>query len=131
MRKNWIGTVVLVGTSMVAGLLLPQMWEHVLGQPGGFSAEPTQTQVVVNQPVELPKWYVEFVPLPPHGNIRAVAVVDTESKKVAMYHWEVATGKLWLLTVRDIREDLMLNQFNAQSPLPSELRRELQRLENK
>ena len=133
MKKNWIGTFVLVGVSVVVGLLLSQMWEQVLGQPDVFSVS-SPTQVVVKQPVELPKCYVDCVALPPlpgenFPRIRLITVVDTELKKIVAYHMDTTTGKLWLLTTRNIQPDLMIDQYNATSPLPSELLREYQRLE--
>ena len=134
MKKNWIGTVVLVGMSMVAGSLLPQMWEQVLGQPVGFSVE--APQVVVNQPAELPKWCVDFVTLPPlQGEtlprIRVITVVDTESKRIAVYHMDLISGSVKLLTVRNIQPDLTLDQYNPTGLLPTEIMRDKQRLDGK
>jgi transposase InsO family protein len=130
MRRNWIGAGVLVGLSIMSGLFLSQMWEHVLGQPVGFSVE--APQIVVNQPAVLPKWCVDFVSLPQQQGgrppeVRVITVVDTESKKIVVYHLNITTGALQLLSVRDIQPDLMINQFNATSPLPSEIMREVQR----
>ena len=131
MRKHWIGTVVLVGMSMVAGLLLTQMWDQVLGQPGVFSAP--APQVVVHQQAELPKCCVDFTPLLLPGGvpspIRVITVVDTEAKKIAVYHLDLSSGGLKWLSTRDIQPDLKVNQHNALSPLPSEIAREIQRLE--
>jgi len=130
MAKNWIGTVVLVGMSMAAGLYLSQIWEPVLGQHGSFSAE---VPVVVNQPAELPKLCVDFVTVtvPTQGGrpaeIRVITVVDTEAKKIAVYHLEMATGKLYWRSTRDIQPELMVNQFNAMPPLPSEIWQDVQR----
>jgi len=145
MKKKWIGTVVLVSVSVVIGFFLSQTWEQVLGQhnfghPGGFFVEGSQIapqvvapQVVVQQQGELPKWCVDFVSLPPlpgenMSRLRVITVVDTETKKIAVYHLDITTGALRLLSVRDIQPDLMLDQFNATSPLPSEIIREMQRL---
>ena len=132
MKKIWIGVIALIGISLTGAFFL-QMWEQVFGQPVGFSVD--APQVVVNQPAVLPKWCVDFIFLPPQGGklpeIRVITIVDTETKRIAVYHMELATGKLWLLSVRDIQPDLMLNEFNAISPLPSELSKELQRLEGK
>ena len=138
MRKNWIGTVVLVSVSIFAGLVFSQTREQALGQPVGSFAVPPQVnpQVVLQQQPELPKWCVHFVTLPPlQGEhlprIQVITVVDTEAKKIAVYHLDISTGGLKLLSVRDIQPDLMLDQFNATSPLPSEITREMQRLDEK
>jgi len=132
MKRNGIGAVILVGVSVAAGLFLSQMWEPVLGQHGGFStADP---QIVVNQPAELPKLCVDFVTvtMPMQGGrpaeIRVITVVDTEAKKIAVYHLEMATGKLYCRSTRDIQPDLMVTQFNAMPPLPSEVWQDVQRL---
>ena len=131
MRRNWSGTAILVGISLTAGLLVAQTREQSLGQPGGFFME--APKVVVQQPPELPKWCVNFVTLPPLPGeslprIQVITVVDTEGKKIAVYHLDISTGALRLLSVRDIQPDLALDQFNATSPLPTEITREIQRL---
>jgi len=131
MRTNGIGTVVLVGVSMAAGLILSHVWEPVLGQPGGFSVE-APPQVVVRQQAELPKWCVDFTALPSPGGgpspVRVITVVDTETKKIAVYHMDMSTGGLHWLSTRNIQPDLAIDQFNARSPLPSELNQEILRL---
>ena len=131
MRKNWICTVVLVGVSTVAGLLLSQMREQVLGQPGGFAAEVPQ-QVVVQQQAELPKCCVDFTALPLPGggisNIRVITVVDTEAKRIVVYHLDLSTGGLHWLSTRDIQPDITIEEYNALPPLPSEIKQEILRL---
>jgi len=131
MRKNWIGTVVLVGVSMVAGLFLSQMWEPVHGQSGSFSAA-MPPQVVVQQQPELLKCYVDCRPLPLPGGassqILVITVVDTEAKKIAVYHQDMTNGAVAWLSTRNIQPDLMIDQHNARSPLPSEVEQEILRL---
>lgn len=152
MRKNGIGAALLVGVLIAAGLLLSSVGEKVLGQPGtlgqsgmlgqtstlgrgeGFSAP--APQVLMNLPAELPKCCVDFVTLPPAPGesvprFRVITVVDTEAKKIAVYHMEMVTGKLWFRSVRDIKPDLMINQFNASSPTPSEIMGEMERFKEK
>ena len=144
MKRNWIGTIILVSVSIVIGFFLSQTWEQVHGQhslgqhnPGqpGFFMEGQQVvpQVVVQQQPEMPKWFVDFVSLPPLPGehiqrFRAITIVDAETKKIAVYHSDITTGAVRLLSVRNIQPDLMLDQFNATSPLPSEIIREMQRL---
>ena len=144
MKKNWIGTVALVGVSMVAGAVLSQMWEpvhgqpmhgqhtqgqHMHGQPFGFTAETPQVvpQVVVSQPAVMPKWFVNFVPVSPQ--IQTITVVDTEAKRIAFYHLDITDGGLRWLSTRNIQPDLMFDQHNALSPLPDELMQEMRRIE--
>jgi len=122
MRKNWIGTGILVGVSLIAGALFSQIWEQVLGQPGSFSAE--VPQVVVNQPAELPKWCVDFVTSPAYPGVRVITIVDTESKAIVVYHEDLVTGGLKWLSTRNIQQDLMVRGFNTLSPTPIELIRE-------
>jgi len=124
MRKNWVGTVVLVGVSLIAGSLLSQMWVQVLGQNANFALE--VPQVVVNQQAELPKWCVDFVSLSPQ--IRVITIVDTETKRIAVYHLNVVTGGVEWLSTRDIQPDLMVNRFNSLPPFPNQLIQEQQRL---
>ena len=126
---NWIGTVVLVGVSMATGAVISQMWEPALGQPTDVAVEPPMvaSQVVVNQPGELPKWCVDFVSLTPQ--IRVITVVDTESKKIAVYHLNIMDGGLKWLSTRNIQPDLMIDQYNPRPPLPSEVMRDIQQLE--
>lgn len=136
MKRNWIGTVIMVVVSLTAGAIFSQIWEQVQGQPsrgqpGGFFVE--EPQVLVHQPAVLPKWCVDVVWLPPQPGkpqeFRAITIVDTEAKKIAIYHENVTTGQLWWLSTRNIQPDLMVNQFNATSPLPSEMMKEIQQIQ--
>jgi len=118
MRKNWIGTVALVGVSMVAGLFLSQVWEQVQGQSVGLSVEPP-LQVVVQQPAELPKWCVNFAMVQP--GVQVITIVDTETKRILMYRSELQTGGVKLLSSRNIEGDLLFDQLNALPPLPADI----------
>lgn len=51
-----------------------------------------------------------------------IVVVDTDTRTMAVYHVEPAQGKIQLKSVRNLVWDLKMEQFNAQTPLPSELR---------
>ena len=51
-----------------------------------------------------------------------VTVVDPKSRVMSVYHIERATGKIELKSVRNIRWDLLMEEFNAVSPLPREIR---------
>jgi hypothetical protein len=49
-------------------------------------------------------------------------VVDQTNRGLAIYHVDPASGTLTLKSTRDIRWDLMVEDFNAQEPKPSALR---------
>lgn len=56
------------------------------------------------------------------SGVQQVVVVDTRRESMAVYHIESATGKIQLKSVRSVRLDLAMEEFNATTPLPSEMR---------
>ena len=53
-------------------------------------------------------------------------MVDQESRRIAIYQINTATGTLTLRSTRDISWDLMVGDFNAQEPRPAALQKMLQ-----
>ena len=51
-----------------------------------------------------------------------VTVIDSRSLVMTVYHIEHATGTISLKSVRNIRADLLLDEYNTASPLPREIR---------
>jgi hypothetical protein len=51
-----------------------------------------------------------------------VVITDTKAKTMAIYEVEPGTGKVLLRSVREIKWDLQMQQFNATSPTPGEIR---------
>jgi hypothetical protein len=51
-----------------------------------------------------------------------VVITDTKAKTMAIYEVEPTTGKVLLRSVREIKWDLQMQQFNATSPTPGEIR---------
>ena len=60
---------------------------------------------------------------PGNDGVRRLVVFDGSSGALAIYHIDGQAGRLELRSVRNIRYDLKLEEFNATSPLPSELRK--------
>jgi hypothetical protein len=57
------------------------------------------------------------------GNGRQqIAVIDTQSRALSVYHIDNASGAITLKSVRNIAADLLLDDFNTESPLPREIR---------
>jgi len=53
-------------------------------------------------------------------------VVDQQNRSMAIYHVEPASGTLTLKSTRDIRWDLMVEDFNGQEPRPAALKKMLE-----
>jgi len=54
--------------------------------------------------------------------VQQIVVVDPRAHTMAVYHIEPTTGKIQLKSVRNVRLDLAMEEFNATAPLPSEMR---------
>jgi hypothetical protein len=140
MSKHWFDLVLLVIGFLMLSFLISTVREQALGQPvnpGNFPAglpKEIAPQVVVRPPAEPPKWLVDFAPYESPANpaqkIRVITVVDPESKRIVVYHEDLATGQVKLLSSRNIQNDLLLDQFNAVSPTPSEIERDFRRFNN-
>ena len=53
-------------------------------------------------------------------------MVDQHNRTLAIYHVDPANGTLTLKSTRDIRWDLMVEDFNCQEPRPSALKKMLE-----
>ena len=51
-----------------------------------------------------------------------LTVVDPDTRGVAVYHIDTTSGEISLKSVRNIRYDLEMIEFNGTSPLPREIR---------
>ena len=59
----------------------------------------------------------------PAGNHRQqVTVIDAKRRVMGVYHIDNQTGRIELVSVRDISWDLKMEQFNGTDPLPGEIR---------
>ncbi|MCG8586267.1 MAG: hypothetical protein MI757_16290 [Pirellulales bacterium] len=58
--------------------------------------------------------------------IQQLTVVDPKQKTISVYHIELETGKIQLRSVRNIKWDLNIEEYNAARPLPHEIRLQLQ-----
>jgi hypothetical protein len=51
-----------------------------------------------------------------------VVVVDSKTRTMSVYHVEHTGGVITLKSVRNISADLLMDEFNTSSPVPSEIR---------
>jgi hypothetical protein len=54
-----------------------------------------------------------------------LTVIDPATKVVSVYHVTKDSGEITLKSVRNIRWDLQLEEFNSASPRPQEIKRAL------
>lgn len=128
MKKRWC-TIALVLGFFGLSFLFSLIREQVFGQqtPGG-----TGRPVVIQPPVALPKGHVDFTsvvdPSNPSKQIRVITVVDLESKRIVVYHGDLAAGTVKWCSTRDIHPDIMIDDFNTIKPTPREVEDQIRRL---
>jgi hypothetical protein len=57
---------------------------------------------------------------------QVLTVIDTRQRVMSVYRIDGDTGKITLLSVRNIQWDLQLSEFNGEHPLPQEIRNMLE-----
>ena len=60
------------------------------------------------------------------GNQQVLLLVDPKTRRLACYHVELSSGKVSLRSVRNIRWDLEIDEFNGTEPTPERIRALLQ-----
>lgn len=124
MRFATVGMIAL-GLVIAAGL---NAWAQP-GQAGLPGAGPEVSEVAGNgQPQRDEQSGMIVVSAMVGDNRQQVTVVDPRTQSLAVYHIELATGTVELMSARKIQWDLQMVQFNAKSPLPQELRTKIEQL---
>lgn len=130
MKKCWC-TIVLACFLFGLSCLISLVRDQVFAQPpiGPSASVP---QVVLNTPGEPPRWLVDFCSIDDPGNpsrkIRVITIVDPESKRILVYHEDLALGTVKWISTRDIQPDILIGEFNAVKPTPREVADEYRRL---
>lgn len=108
-----VSKLVAVGVLLGAGLLFwASSWFS--GQPQAFAQLPA---IPPNAGSSL---VTHTSSLPDGGQL--LIVVDPSRLTVCVYHVDGASGELALRSVRDIRWDLQMSEFNGVRPLPQEIK---------
>ena len=66
------------------------------------------------------------VPTPMGDKGQLLTVIDPRQQTMGVYWIEAGTGKITLRSVRNIRYDMMMMDFNGDNPLPREIRAQLE-----
>ena len=104
--KVWLNRMGTLVVCMAAWLLVATP-PAVLSQSAGNTASGERVQLIST--------------LLPNGT-QQIVVLDNTERSLAVYHIEPMHGKIQLKSVRRLLYDLRMEQFNAETPLPSELR---------
>jgi hypothetical protein len=110
----------LVGAGLVVfALQSPAPSGEALGQR--FAAQRTNTHEV-SESSDLIVMSAAAEPGEQGVPVERVTIVDPKSRTMAVYHVKTTTGEIELKSVRKFEWDLQMEEFNATSPLPREVR---------
>jgi len=125
MKRAILGLLVGTGIVTLAVCLLDRrgevMAQHVVpysqagSQPG---SQPSPQPVCGGELIAVPS------PMGDKGQL--LTVLDPRQQSMGVYWIEAGTGKITLRSVRNIRFDLMMTDFNGDNPLPKEIRLQLE-----
>lgn len=109
MRGIVVGIVFVV--CLIGIVVGGDVWRsHVHAQPlpPRVVSQPSSELIALNSDVEAGR--------------QQIVVIDSKSRVMSVYHIEHATGVISLKSVRNIQADLLMDEFNTDSPLPKEIR---------
>lgn len=66
---------------------------------------------------------LQMVSTPLPTGVQQIVILDENERTLAVYQIDPNQGKVALKSVRRLTHDLAMEEFNAQSPTPSELRK--------
>ena len=113
MKRAILGTLLGAGLVAAAVGVIDQRSE-VFAQ----RAAPYQPPVSGNELIALP--------MPAGDKGQLLTVLDPRQQTIGVYRVDPSSGKIALLSVRNIRWDLQMTEFNGVNPLPREIRLQLE-----
>ena len=102
---------------MVAGALLVACLIGIV-----VGGDVWRTQLHAQPPATRPKGELIALNSDVEAGRQQIVVIDSKSRVMSVYHIDHATGVISLKSVRNIHADLLLDEFNTESPLPKEIR---------
>jgi hypothetical protein len=66
------------------------------------------------------------LPAPAGDKAQLLTLIDPRQRVMSVYRIDTGSGKIALLSVRNIQWDLQMTEFNGVNPLPQEIRRQLE-----
>ena len=124
--KRFGESIFLALVILSLGFLASAVRDQVHAQNPMSGVVQPPAMVNVKLPQESSRWIVDFTPITDPANptvrrLQVITVVDPESKRICVYHQDLAEGTVKLSSVRNMRPDLQFEQFNATTPTPREV----------
>ena len=69
---------------------------------------------------------IDRFPTPAGEKTQMLTVIDPRQQVMGVYRIDLGSGKITLLSVRNIHWDLQMTEFNGVNPLPREIRQQLE-----
>ena len=117
MKRAILGLMVGAGVVTLAVGLLDRHGE-VMAQHAAPYSQPGPQPICGSELIAVPS------PVGEKGQM--LTVLDPRQQTMGVYFIEAGTGKITLRSVRNIRFDLMMTDFNGENPLPREIRLQLE-----
>jgi hypothetical protein len=121
MKRAVLGILVSVGLVMAAVAVAQQRGELLGQRPTLAAAAPAPAVAAGSELIVVP------APLGDTGR-QMLTVVDPRQRVMAVYHIDLATGKIALKSVRNIQWDLQIEDLNNDGLTPKEIRSGLEHL---
>jgi len=125
MKRAILGLLVGAGVVILVVGLLDRHGEVMAQRVAPYSQSGPQP---IAQPAPQPISGGELiaVPSPVADKGQTLTILDPRQQTMAVYWIEAGTGKITLRSVRNIRYDLQMIDFNGDNPLPREIRMQLE-----
>ena len=117
--RSGVRQVLIASSCVCAGVALAAM----LGS-GGLAAQRAGRPLPVGPSDQMGSLWIQATPL--EDGRQMLLMVDQQNRALAIYHVDPSSGTLTLKSTRDVRWDLMVEDFNAQEPKPAALKKMLE-----
>jgi hypothetical protein len=117
--RRGIRQIFIASGCVCAGVALAAM----LGS-GGLAAQRAGRPLPVGPSDQMNSLWIQATPL--EDGRQMLLMVDQQNRALAIYHVDPSSGTLTLKSTRDVRWDLMVEDFNAQEPKPAVLKKMLE-----
>jgi hypothetical protein len=118
MKRAIVGLLVGAGVVILAVCLLDRHSQVMAQQHAMPYSQPSPQPVSGGELIAVPS------PMGDKGQM--LTVLDPRQQTMGVYWIEAGTGKITLRSVRNLRYDLMMTDFNGDNPLPREIRLQLE-----